>query len=146
MMEDNYYKTIKWDDADKIMKNLVGCPIKQLPEIVSKQFSSLKSLYTIANWENKSDIEIINIIQNTIYLSNSIYIITDISYINNVGIFNLEMKDINRFIRIYFSLYSECLFNGDVFFISITNKNILMFQHDGKLISYNLPLSYPDIG
>lgn len=60
--------------------------------------------------------------------------------------FLVQLEKIKAFLSDYFNEYHESFFNGDVLLISIVNKKLLQFNHDGYLIIYDLPIKLIEKG
>lgn len=142
MMEDECYSVLKWDDADEKLKRILGLSVRNALKKMDQTTLPIETLYPIPDWENKSDSELFNIVQKNAKIEGFVYVITDISYIKDIGVFYVHIKDIYRFMKKYSFTYNECFFNGDVLFISELNSSLSLFQHDGNLILYRLPLSF----
>lgn len=138
-MESGKARNITWQVADELLTPIVGWQPSLLDDIHKVSHEKTRFIAKIGNWENMSDSEIFESITLGQYISGQIYIITDLSHIDNLGVFKSDKKDLHAFASEYSNLYSECLFNGDVYFISPEKKTLLTFQHDGNWILLKLP-------
>lgn len=140
MMENECYSILKWNDADEKLKKILGFSVRNALKKMDQMTLTTETLYPIPNWENKSDFELFNIVQKYAEIEGFVYVITDISYIKDVGVFRVHVEDMYKFMKKYSFMYHECFFNGDILFISQFNSSLSLFQHDGTLIHYRLPL------
>lgn len=131
---------ITWQTADELLTSIIGWQPSSLDAIhkIAREKSCLVA--KVGDWENLSDSEILKYIHVDQYISGQVYIITDLSYINKLGVFKLSSRYLYEFVNEYSKLYFESFFNGDVIFISPEKKVLLTFQHDGNCILLKLPL------
>ena len=117
----------------------LGCKIKDLTQKIDSSPNFLK-LKVLENWENEDDITIFETININTYLKGEIYIINDASFIHNV-IFETRDNEISDFITLFpTDKYRGGIFNGDVYFISLSSMNLVYFHHNGIWFLYKLPL------
>lgn len=140
-MENNKHEVISWEGANDLLFSYLGCSVYELNKLDKLITDVFPVLHKVDNWEEKSDMDILTEIKLEHYMTGLAYIITDMSYIRNVGLFKVNLLSINLFVQDYFSVYTECLFNGDVIFISPASNKMLIFHHDGFFILLNLPLN-----
>ncbi len=139
-MENLNYKIISWDNANQNLNLGGGWNVSSLDKIDKLPPDCIKSCKEICNWESLSDLEILNYINLDKYSNSFFYIITDLSYSDDFGVFEVLSDDMIRFMTSYFDKYEECFFNGDVIMINIKYQEIIVFQHSGFWMTFNIPL------
>ena len=141
MMVDGNFKIINWDDAGKTLHNIIGVHVKDLAEL---SHSNNKPQYClkIDNWYDLYDLDIYRKICANLS-SKKKYIISDLSYSKDMGVFCIE-DNIEPFISFYNSAYHEFIFEDDAFLIFPDEKKMIVYQHEGYYMLYTLPLtSFP---
>lgn len=139
-MTDDSIQTVSWESADDSLYEHIGISLFCLNKLDSIPRDHYVLLDKIDGWEELSDLDILKDARCVNEMSGSIYIVTDISYGKNAGVFKVLFHELAIFIEKYRNKYKECFFNGDVIFICPQKNILLMFQHDGYFISYTLPL------
>jgi len=137
-MESSSLVTLDWDSANKKI-SIADFPLKSLEKVLNTILPD-ESLGKINDWEFVDDIEILEKFKLGRFASTVLYAITDISYSKNIGIFEIQIQEFEKFITSYCKEFGECFFNGDVIFILPHDNAVFLFHHDGELFSYNLPL------
>lgn len=139
-MECPDFQTITWDESHNRLKTTLGCHPIDLAKLSYSGNNVTEYCHQIAEWQELYDIELLNIILPNHYIVDSVYVVSDISFIRDIGVFNLTSQNIHGFVNGYFEQYGECLFDGDVFLILPEDKKMVVFQHDGYHMAYSLPL------
>ncbi|WP_228011622.1 hypothetical protein, partial [Xenorhabdus griffiniae] len=67
------------------------------------------------------------------------------SYSKN-EVYFIKKENINVFIDDYYTLNSQCFFNGATFFISPLDNALLEFNDDGYVFLHKLPILLDDKG
>lgn len=140
MMADGSVETVPWESANDSLREYIGISLFCLNKLNSIPKDHYVFLDRIDEWEELSDLDILKDARCVNEMSGFIYIITDLSYRKDVGVFKVLFHELAIFIEKYRNKYKECFFNGDVIFICPKKNIFLMFQHDGYFISYTLPL------
>ncbi|AYN26554.1 hypothetical protein D8682_05845 [Buttiauxella sp. 3AFRM03] len=140
MMESFNIKNISLQEADRILTTIVGCRSSQICKIIDLNKINPINANRVHEWEELADNEILHLLDFNGLKSGNVYIITDLSYIQNIGVFIMEFHDLEKFVKGYYSSYKECFFDGDVIIISIDIKEAFIFDHNGFFFNYRLPL------
>lgn len=138
MMVDGSFEKLGWEDANLNLENIIGFNLINLDRLNS---ITPETKISISNWESLSDYEIISKVDTATFLSNDIYVVTDISYLKKI-VFKVRSDNlIDSFISAYVDEYSESFFNGDVIIISPERQKLLFFHHAGFWFTYSLPVA-----
>lgn len=137
MMEN--HKKITFDELNHKLLPVIGGSIELLNFIDFSEKKHFKIIKKIEGWESKKDIDLLMEIEPEKYLSNDVIVLNDMLFYEKFALL-VQLDKIKAFLLDYFSEYHESFFNGDVIFISILNKKLLQFNHDGYLIIYDLPI------
>jgi len=140
MMENLGLVTLDWDSASEKV-SFAEFPLKGLERVLNTILPD-ERLGKIDDWEYMDDTEILKKLELDRFASNVIYAITDISYVKNVGVFEIQLQDFKKFTTMYFNEYRECFFSGcDVILILPHDNAIFFVHHSVELFFYRLPLS-----
>lgn len=86
---------------------------------------------SLQGWEELDDIDIYNELNRLRRIAGKeLFIVTDALYPNN-GPIKIGSKDLPDLVTNHLSIYGECFFDGDAAIISIDNKEIWAFHHEG---------------
>lgn len=140
MMESFIYDNISWSQAEKTLAKITGATVFEIEKIIRVRRVIPFRTNMIESWEELSDEEILASLDINDFLEGEIYIITDLSYVKNLGVFVVTPENINDLVTNYLTFYKECFFNGDVVVISPNVRKMFVFDHNGILSCYNLPL------
>lgn len=140
MMESFNIKNISWQEADRILTTILGCCSSQINKIIDLNNINPINANRVDEWEELADTEILHLLDFNGLKSGDVYIITELSYVQNLGVFIMGFHDLEKFVKEYFSFYKECFFNGDVIIISMNIKEAFIFDHNGFFSNYRLPL------
>ncbi|MGC5905820.1 hypothetical protein VU602_17290 [Providencia stuartii] len=143
MMEN--HKKITFDELKNELLPVIGGTIELLNFVDFSEKDCFKIIKKVEDWESKKDIDLLVDIEPEKYLLGNIIVLNDILFYNKL-VFLVQLEKIKAFLSDYFNEYHESFFNGDVLLISIINKNLLQFNHDGYLIIYDLPIKLIEKG
>ncbi|MBI0552776.1 hypothetical protein [Pectobacterium parmentieri] len=140
MMEAFDFKTINWDESNKLLDDIIGIHAVELATLSHSNINKPAYCLRIDNWQDLYDIDVYKIICNEIS-SEKIYIISDLSYSKNIGVFCINNKNIEEFILAYNEVYDEFIFEDDAFLIFPDENIMIIYQHEGYYMLYTLPLN-----
>ncbi|MEX9785353.1 hypothetical protein [Providencia manganoxydans] len=143
MMEN--HKEITFDELNNELLPVIGGTIELLNFVGFSEKDCFKIIKKVDGWESKTDIDLLMEIEPEKYLSNEVIVLNDMFFYDKFALL-VQLEKIKVFLLDYFSEYHESFFNGDVLFISILNKKLLQFNHDGYLIIYDLPIKLIEKG
>lgn len=122
-----------WEIFGALFKKSFGFEFKSLEDFInflSGKNSELK-WYNLNGWETLDDNEIFKNLNDLREITGVIYIITEASYRNNLGPFELKGEQLSSFIEGYTEQCSECFFNGDVVITNLVKRLLWIFHHEG---------------
>lgn len=143
MMEN--HKCINLTEANEILSPILGDNIEIINFIDYSEDDNFFLVKQLKNWEEKDDIDILEEINFKKYQLGEVVVLNDFLYKKKIA-FLLDSKDIDSFLDEYFKKYNSCFIDGDTYFFSIIKKEILLFNHDGYLIIYKLPIKLIEKG
>ncbi|MEX9884364.1 hypothetical protein AB7X05_22720 [Providencia rettgeri] len=143
MMEN--HKCINLIEANEILSPILGDNIEIINFIDYAEDENFFLVKQLKNWEEKDDIDILEEIDFKRYQLDEVIVLNDFLYEKKIA-FLLGSKDIDSFLDWYFKKYNSCFIDGDTIFFSISKKEMLLFNHDGYLMVYKLPIKLIEKG
>ena len=129
--------------AIKSLKELIpGCESLNPDEISSQaiQFGATQAVKEYRNWLEVPDVRLWNHLADPMISSiERVTIMTDASYSQGYGPFEMEGSEVAFFVRDHLAMCGECLFNGDVVLIRPRNRTVNLFHHEGVFIHIAIP-------
>lgn len=124
---------IHWKKFKALFENCFGFKFQSLEDVVDALDSAkiLVAWHSLSDWENLDDLEIFHKLLGLQAVKGDVLVITEASYYNNYGPFQLHAKDLEQFVVNHLSQFGECFFNGDVAIICLNTKSIWAFHHEG---------------
>ncbi len=124
-----------WGAAtDELSKLVPGCN-SFLPESISamaNECGHAVDFVRLLDWESLDDISILRrVVLPPVHASESLLIVTEVSYRDGVGPFLLRGNDLEHFVATHLGVFGECFFNGDAVIVRMTTGQIVLFHHEG---------------
>jgi hypothetical protein len=132
-MDIEEYSTLDWLSFYDLILSALGFKFKSIDELINKiEMDNDKIIwFSLKEYENLDDITIYNILEALEKPIDEVFIISDISYLKKDGPFRLKATYLHKFIRQYFNIFHECIFDLDVLIFSVEHKLIWIFHHEG---------------
>ncbi|MDQ1812113.1 hypothetical protein RBA41_02240 [Massilia sp. CCM 9210] len=81
--------------------------------------------------ENMGDLEIVGLVDQSFFLPEQLYVVTEESYCRKVGAFAVHRDDLRDFVGAYRERHGVMMFNGDTLIVGIGSKAVWIFHHEG---------------
>lgn len=124
---------LTWEIFQKIAQKYLKTTFSSLDNYIIYLANNGTSIkwHRLQNWETLDDERIFNNIERLKNPVGKLYIITEASYKNHLGPFELDASDIREFIIKHIQKYGESFFNGDVIIFSFNYNIAWCFHHEG---------------
>ena len=133
------YQVENWHIVrEKVIKEL-GISISRMKFGVDDFYIPGINMIELPNFEDFSDKELYNKLNNLHHITGSLYVITHICYKEGFGPFLLEADKLDKLVENYANIFSENFFDTNAIIISVEEKLVWMFHHSGfiGLFNYN---------
>ncbi|WLQ16426.1 hypothetical protein O5O45_10895 [Hahella aquimaris] len=124
---------VLWESFHALFKSCFGFDYRSLEDIVAALESANIKIYwhSLSNWEDLEDLDILHEMLKLHVIDGEVFVITEASNDDNNGPFQLKAEELEAFVKNHLSQYGECFFNGDVAIVSLKNKSVWAFHHEG---------------
>ena len=139
-MDDKKYSILKWSYYESLLINNLGVkPTKIEDYELSNNGKSIESKwYDIEDWESLDDLTILGYLEELKPFRGELLVVTEASYFNDkLGPFQVNAVDMKQFVNSHLESFGECFFNGDVIIVSINDKLVWIFHHEGMYTLIN---------
>ena len=124
---------VLWESFKALFKSCFGFDFRAVEDIVVALDSAKIKIdwHSLSNWEGLDDLDILHKMLKLHVIDDEVFVITEASYDNSNGPFQLKAEELEAFVTNHLSQYGECFFNGDVAIVSLKNKSVWAFHHEG---------------
>ncbi len=126
--------TISWQSAQHELERLIpGCS-KFLPDPIAEAAQKIGyevPFIPMNDWELLADdVMFSRILPDDMNLSESAIVVTDSSF-SDARPFQLQLKELDDFVKWHFAQFNEPVFSGDVIIVFVRLRTIVLFHHSG---------------
>ncbi len=130
-MKKEIFELIPLAEVVAELRAMLGINAATISEIIKQLEYMACDWMTIADWEEISDQELYQNLENAKAPSGMLLIVTEVSYRTTLGAFKVADSDVKQFVAEHLSRFGECFYNGDVLIVSKEQSTVWLFQHEG---------------